>query len=137
MVVYIPSSRPLISALLSQYPLLSRVNPADFNKLTPQEQAKALHEACGGVLTDINTTRQNIIKDKLNLWQLAPLVSTTTNGLGIQPEQMEWVAEKIKTDKTWDVASSVGMGVLSIGLTVGGTLLGGPVGTAIAKFPFD
>jgi hypothetical protein len=124
------------AALLTQYPLLSRVNPADFNKLNPQEQAKALYEACGGVLTDIQTTRQNIIKDKLNLWQLAPLVATTTNGLGVQPEQMEWVAEKIKTDKTWDVASTVGMGVLSIGLAIGGTLLGGPLGAAMAWSAF-
>jgi hypothetical protein len=120
------------AALLTQYPLLSRVNPADFNKLTPQEQAKSLHEACGGVLSDIQTTRQNIIKDKLNLWQLAPLVATTTNGLGVQPEQMEWVAEKIKSDKTWDVASKVGMGVLSIGMAVGSTFVAGPLGTAMA-----
>ena len=120
------------AALLSQYPLLSRVTPADFNKLTPSAQAKALHEACGGVLTDIATTRQNIVKDKLNLWQLAPLVATTTNGLDIQPEQMEWVAQKIKSDQTWDIASKVGTAALSIGLAVGGTLLGGPVGAAMA-----
>jgi hypothetical protein len=120
------------AALLAQYPLLSRVNPSDFNQLNPQEQAKALQEACGGVLNDIQTTRQNIVKDKLNLWQLAPLVATTTNGLGVQPEQMQWVAEKIKSDKTWDVASKVGMGVLSIGLAVGSTFVAGPVGAAMA-----
>ena len=112
--------------------MLSRVTPADFNKLTPSAQAKALHEACGGVLSDIAATRQNIVKDKINLWQLAPLVATTTNGLNVQPEQMEWVAQKIKSDQTWDIASKVGTAALSIGLAVGGTLLGGPVGAAMA-----
>jgi hypothetical protein len=117
---------------LAQYPLLSRVDPAEFNKLSPADQAKSLYKASGGVLNDIKTTRENISKDRLNLWQLAPLVSATTNGLGVQPEQMEWVAEKIKSDKTWDIASKVGMGVLSIGLAIGGAALGGPVGAAMA-----
>jgi hypothetical protein len=117
---------------LAQYPLLSRIDPAEFNKLSPADQAKSLYKASGGVLNDIKTTRENIGKDKLNLWQLAPLVSATTNGLGVQPEQMEWVAEKIKSDKTWDIASKVGMGVLSIGLAIGGAALGGPVGAAMA-----
>jgi hypothetical protein len=103
--------------LLTQYPLLSRIeNPAEFNKLT---------EACGGVVKDIATTRQNLVKGKLNLWSMSPLVGVTTEGLGIQPEQMKWVSEKVKSDQTWDIASKVGLGVLSIGLAVGATLLSG------------
>jgi hypothetical protein len=118
--------------VLMQYPLLSRINPAEFNQLSEAQQTAKLREACGGVLDDIHTTRDNLVKGKINLWSLAPLVGTTNEGLGIQPEQAEWVAQKVKSDKTWDTASKVGTAALSIGLAVGGTVLGGPLGTAMA-----
>jgi chaperonin cofactor prefoldin len=41
-------------AVLAQYPLLERVNAADFNKLPPDEQAKVLQNACGDVIKDID-----------------------------------------------------------------------------------
>jgi hypothetical protein len=118
--------------VLTQYPLLSRIDPAEFNRLDEAQQTAKLREACGGVLNDIQATRDNLIQGKINLWSLAPLVATTNEGLGIQPEQAEWVAQKVKSDRTWDTASKVGTAALSIGLAVGGTVLGGPLGTAMA-----
>ncbi len=112
-------------AVLAQYPLLERVNAADFNKLSPDEQAKVLHSACGDVLNDIATTRQNIVKGKINLMQLSPLVAATNEGLGIQPEQAEWVAQKASSDKNWDIAGKIGLGALALGLAVGATIFSG------------
>jgi hypothetical protein len=83
------------AALLTQCPLLSRIeNTAEFNKLSEPQQAAKLKEACGGVIGDIATTRENIANGKLNLWSLAPIIGVTTEGLGIQPEQMKWVSQK-------------------------------------------
>jgi hypothetical protein len=112
-------------AVLAQYPLLERVNAADFNKLSPDEQAKVLQNACGDVLNDIATTRQNIVKGKINLMQLTPLVAATNEGLGIQPEQAEWVAQKASSDKNWDLAGKIGLGALALGLAVGATIFSG------------
>jgi hypothetical protein len=36
--------------VLTQYPLLSRINPAEFNQLSEAQQTAKLREACGGVL---------------------------------------------------------------------------------------
>jgi hypothetical protein len=47
--------------VLRQYPLLSRIDPAEFNQLTEAQQTAKLREACGGVLSDIQTTRDNLI----------------------------------------------------------------------------
>jgi hypothetical protein len=118
-------------AVLAQYPLLERVNPSDFNKLSPNEQAKVLQNACGDVLKDIATTRQNIVKGKMNLMQLAPLVAATNEGLGIQPEQAEWVAQKASSDKTWDTAGKIGLGALALGLGIAATFATGGLALAL------
>jgi hypothetical protein len=118
-------------AVLAQYPLLERVNPSDFNKLAPDEQAKVLQNACGDVLNDIATTRQNIIKGKINLMQLAPLVGATNEGLGIQPEQAEWIAQKASSDKNWDLAGKIGLGALALGLGIAATFATGGLALAL------
>jgi hypothetical protein len=113
------------NAMVAQYLLLERVNPSDFNKLSPDEQAKVLQNACGDVLNDIATTRQNIIKGKINLMQLAPLVAATNEGLGIQPEQAEWIAQKASLNKNWDTAGKIGLGALALGLGIAATFATG------------
>jgi hypothetical protein len=118
-------------AVLAEYPLLERINPADFNKLSEAEQAKILHDACGDVLNDISTTRQNIVKGKIDLIQLSPLVTATNEGLGIQPEQAQWVAEKASSDKNWDTAGKIGLGALALGLGIAATFATGGLALAL------
>jgi hypothetical protein len=118
-------------AVLAQYPLLARVNPAEFNQLSEQEQAKVLHEACGEVLEDIAATRKNLMKGKINLWQLTPLIHATNEGLGIQPQQAEWIAEKASSEQKWDIASKIGLGALALGLGIAATIATGGLALAL------
>jgi hypothetical protein len=118
--------------ILSQYPLLSRVNPAEFNALTEAQQTAKLREATGGVLSDIATTRQNIINGKINLMSLPSMVATTNMGLNIPPQQAEWIAQRIDSDAKWDVAGKIAVAALAIGLANGNSTSAESCGWGIA-----
>jgi hypothetical protein len=104
--------------IVARYPMLERVNPKDFNQLSETEQAKVLHDACGDVLKSISTTRQDIVNGKIDLLQSSPLVAATNEGLGVQPEQAQWVAEKASSNKTWDTVGNIAPGILAAGLGI-------------------
>ncbi|MBV9927303.1 MAG: DUF4157 domain-containing protein [Acidobacteria bacterium] len=119
--------------ILLDYPLLSQVNPAEFNQLSEEQQGAALRGATHDVLLNIETTRNNVTSGSLNLWTLGPLVETTLAGLGIADEERKtWAHDKMKSEQHWDMAVSIALGVLQIGLSIAATAVGGPAGVAFA-----
>lgn len=119
--------------ILLDYPLLSHLNAADFNKLDKQGQGAALHGAARDVLVNIDITRNNVTGGSLNLWALKPLVEATLQGLGIADEERKkWALDKMKSEQRWDTAISIALGVLQIGFSIAAVAVGGPLGAAFA-----
>lgn len=119
--------------ILLDYPLLSQLNAADFNRLNKTEQGAALHGAAHDVLVNIDITRNNVTGGSMNLWALKPLVEATLQGLGIADEERKkWALDKMSSEQTWDAAISIALGVLQIGFSIAATAVGGPVGAAFA-----
>ncbi|MFB2769543.1 hypothetical protein ACE1AT_09665 [Pelatocladus sp. BLCC-F211] len=119
--------------ILLEYPLLSQVNPAEFNKLNDADQAKMLGSASGQVLQDIEETRKNVTSGDLNLWALDSIVKTTLAGLGItDAERQQWATDKAKQEKKIDTAITIALAALQIGLSIAATAVGGPAGVAFA-----
>jgi hypothetical protein len=118
---------------LLAYPLLSQVDAADFLKLDDKQRARELGDRALEVQLNIESTRQMVARGNLSLWSLAPLVAAAKQGLGITGgDAQRWIDDEVSTRRTWDVALQVAMVVLQIGLTAGATLVGGPVGAAMA-----
>ncbi|GAA6615192.1 DUF4157 domain-containing protein [Scytonema sp. NUACC26] len=119
--------------ILLDYPLLSQINPAEFNKLNDADRAKMLGGASGQVLKDIEETRKNVTSGNLNLWALDLIVKSSLAGLSItDPERQNWAKDKAKLEKKIDTAISIALGVLQIGFSIAATTVGGPVGVAFA-----
>jgi hypothetical protein len=118
---------------LLAYPILSQVDAASFLKLNDEQRATTLGDAATQVQLNIASTRNLLMHRSLNLWMLAPLVASTKQGLGVTAkEQLAWVDEKASSETTWSIALQIALAVLQIGFSVAATMVGGPVGAALA-----
>jgi hypothetical protein len=106
-------------------PLLLRVDLEDFKAMSEAEQVATLREQAQGVLSDIETTRQNIEDGDINLWMVDGIRNTTAAGLGLEGEQAQWVQDRGAGEKRSDAAWKIAEGVLTVGLAVGGAFFSG------------
>jgi hypothetical protein len=119
--------------VLAQYPILARVTPADFIKLTNDQMVAQLASDLPGILEDIHKTRENVLNGQIELWALSQVVDATIAGLGIKSEAKQKLVKKRADDKAHDekVDSIVRM-VFNIGFGLAAAFIEGPVGLALA-----
>ena len=136
--------------ILQRAPVLAMVKPKDFLACDKEEQAELIHGQMGDILENIETTRENLLNDELSLWDVVPIVSSTMQALGIDPEgaRGKLILEKASDEKTNELIANIATAVLQIGLAIGAVfatgglalVLGGAglaVGAADAAYQTD
>ena len=128
------------------YPMLGRYESAsDLREFINRDEAGRIAALAGdarSVLTNIATTRANILTGDLNLWLVRPVVDSTIAGMGVAEgtDQRRWVDAKAEAQTSRDSNTQIALAVLSIGLglaaafATGGTALiltAGAVGVGV------
>ncbi len=117
--------------VVRRYPVLARVDPRQFVKLSPDEQMAQLGAKSLQIRKDIDTARDSVLDGSLNLWKIQSLVDSTIAGLGItDPNARAYVRRLADANQ-----SSVAEDLLTVFTVVFGLLsmvVDGPVGAVIA-----
>jgi hypothetical protein len=126
----------LRAGILAQQPVLSHVDAEGAQELLRMKDGElrtALVAKNDEVEANIRTTRENIASGKLPLWGSPQVVRATETGLGVtDPQRRGWLSAKVASVKNWELAKSIGMAVLQVGLGIAATLTTGPLGVALA-----
>jgi hypothetical protein len=127
---------PQRNAVRQRYPMLARLSTHEldqFTKMTDEERVKKLGAELPGILSDIAKTRDNLLDGKIDLWESTEIVETTIQGLGLtSKEKREVIADKKKDHERGKTITTVIKALINIGLGIGGALIGGPFGAAMA-----
>ncbi len=103
--------------IASRYPLLTRVDPKEFKKLSEEEMVKQLGGEMPGMLEDIETVR-GMISDGHPLWEVDSVFQATMAGFGLDEANRkiltETRAEYIKDKQTAAIVRTV----LTIGMSI-------------------
>ncbi len=119
------------------YPLLARVNPTDFIKLTDEQKLAQLNSEMPGILRDIQETRINVAEGELNLWAIHQVVDSTLAGLGIKSEaKRKVILDKQKEEANKKTVKEIVKAVFMIGLGLLATFVSGPLGVVFAAGAF-
>jgi hypothetical protein len=114
---------------VSQYPLLSRVDPAAFKTKTKDEMASQLGAELPGILKDIETTKQNVADGSINLWGIDQLVDATIAGFGLDADRRKVImatraseAKKKTIETVVFTVFAIGFGLAAVFATGGAAL---------------
>ncbi len=118
--------------LLLQYPLLGRVDADKFQRSDEATQTRILREELKKILTDIDTTRNNILDESLDLWEVPGIVQATADGLGVSAlERIEQLNQKVRKTKRNQSILNIGLFVLQLGLSIGAAFASGGLSLAL------
>jgi hypothetical protein len=119
--------------VLARYPMLARVDPREFIRLSEDEQMTRLGADALVILENIDTTRDNIIDGSLNLWLYRSVVESTIAGLGIDdPDRRAEVFAYAEGEATWDTVTSVALAAFSVAFGLGAAFASGGLSIALA-----
>jgi hypothetical protein len=103
--------------ILAAQPMLRRVAAGRFAALSPEAMLEQLGGDCGQILSDIATTRDNLLAGRLPLWSVQPIVTATTAGLKVSdPDKQALLQDKVRGARKKAAITAVGLAALSIGL---------------------
>ena len=119
--------------ILLRYPMLARVNPKDFKKLSNDAKLAALGRDTDKILEDIETAKKDILDNPAKLWKVRGIVEATIAGLAItDPERRKWVQDKLQDIQEAEKSISMLKSVLTLGLGIGATIATGGVALVFA-----
>ncbi|MFK7930358.1 MAG: hypothetical protein AB8H79_19375, partial [Myxococcota bacterium] len=119
-------------ALLSQAPILGRVDRVALMQMGADERDATLALVCGEVLDGIDVTRANLAQERLDVWTLTPAIEPTLVALGItDPDKVARIRSEVRMVATQNMAYQIAMAALSIGLGVAALVATGPLGVAL------
>ncbi|HSK02980.1 MAG TPA: DUF4157 domain-containing protein, partial [Kofleriaceae bacterium] len=122
---------------VARYPLLSRVDPAQFLKLeTKDEVAGKLGGELPGILTDIETTKQNVADGKVNLWAVDQVVDATIAGFGLDDVKRKVILDTRASEAKKRTIESVVLTVFTVGFGIAAAFVTGGAGLFFAAGAF-
>lgn len=131
---------PQRAAILSRAPMLARIPElklAAFAALPADQIVARMGSEMPGVLTDIETTRGNILDGGLDLWEVDSVVNATLAGLGIKDEaKRKLILDKQKAKAHDKTVSTIVRTVFSVAFGLAAAFATGGLSVAFAAGAF-
>ena len=121
--------------VLARYPILTRVDPRQFVKLSETDQQTQLGGEATKVLKDIDDTRNNIFDGSLNLWKIKSLVESTLAGLGVRDPVLRKRIQDLASANETSLSENT-IQIFAIVFGIASAFVSGPLGLALAAGAF-